>query len=277
MDLSGCYFEYNGITSRKYGLIFANVKTEQFLKLGGDIQQNTIFNKNSKRNIIIGESFKDSPIKFSAEIIADNDRTINHFERRKIEKWLFHCRDYNKLYVDLECDTYGETFEIINGVQKRLYLNCRFINAEKIEGNGGLAGYRFSVECDSCMAWQDPIVCEYEIENTSSVSSSTISVNVDTDLRDYIYPKVTILTGSIGGDIQIINNSDSSTRATSFVSLSPNTTITMNGDGINYISGDHFMKFNNKNFIRLLDGENTLFITGNIRKITFEYQNRRYL
>jgi phage-related protein len=92
-----------------------------------------------------------------------------------------------------------------------------------------------------------------------------------------VYPKVTIQTGSSGGDIQIINFTDDTTRATSFVSLSPNITLTMRGDGINYISGDYYQKFSNKNFIRLLDGENTLNITGDVKKITFEFQNRRYL
>ena len=273
MDLSGSYFEYNGTTSRKYGLIFAHANTEEFEQLNGEIESVVIFNKKGKRNYFIGESFEDSPIKFEAEIITDNDSVIDRFMRREIEKWLFHQHTYCKLYTDMDCDTYGEAYELVNGIQKRLYLNCRFVNPEKIESGSGLIGYRFTVECDSCMAWQDPVTYTYDL----SGSSSTIVVNVDSDLKDYIYPKVTIQTGSSGGDIQIINFTDDNTRATSFVNLSPNITLTMRGDGINYISGDYYQRFSNKNFIRLLDGENQINITGDVKKITFEFQNRRYL
>lgn len=277
MDLSGSYFEYNGTTSRKYGLVFGNVNTDQFLKLSGEITSNVIFNKKDNRNYFIGESFEDSPIQFEAEIVTDNDQTINRFDRREIERWLFHQPNYCKLYTDMDCDMYGEAYELVNGIQKRLYLNCRLVNPEKIEGNGGLAGYRFTVECDSCMAWQDEVTYEFSINNPTATSSSTIRVNVDTDLCDYVYPKVTIQTGSSGGGIQIINLTDSPTRATSFISLSPNVTVIMRGEGINYISGDYYQKFSNKNFIRLLDGENDIIVTGNVAKITFEFQNRRYL
>lgn len=277
MDLSGSYFEYNGTTSRKYGLIFGNVETEQFQKMAGEISSSVIFNKKDNRNYFIGESFEDSPIQFEAEIVTDNDQTINRFDRREIERWLFHQPNYCKLYTDMDCDTYGEAYELVNGVQKRLYLNCRLVDPEKIEGNGGLAGYRFTVECDSCMAWQDEVAYEFSLSNSTTTSSSTIHVNVDTDMNDYVYPKVTIQTGSSGGDIQIINLTDSSTRATSFVDLSPNVTIIMRGEGINYISGDYYQKFSNKNFIRFLDGENNIVVTGNVAKISFEFQNRRYL
>lgn len=273
MDLSGGYFEYNGTSSRKYGLIFAYLNTEEFVQLSGEVEPEVIFNKKSKRNYFVGESFESSPLRFDAEIIMDNDEVVTPFIRREIEKWLFHQRDYCKLYTDMDSDVFGETYELVNGAQKRLYLNCRFINPEKIESLNGLIGYKFTIECDSCMAWQDAVTYDYLL----SSNSSTIAVNVDTDLRDYVYPKVTIQTGSSGGDIQIINFTDDSTRSTSFINLSPNITLTMRGDGINYISGDYYKKFSNKNFIRLLDGENHISITGDVKKITFEFQNRRYL
>lgn len=277
MDLSGSYFEYNGTTSRKYGLIFAHVDTSEFIQLSGEVSSNVIYNKRDNRNYFMGESLEDSPIQFDAEIVIDGETPINRFERREIEKWLFHQPDYCKLYVDMDCDTYGESYELVDGVQKRLYLNCRFVNPEKIDGNGGLVGYKFEVECDSAMAWQDEIEKKYAIGNSSPTSSSVITVDVDTDLNDYIYPKVTISMGSSGGNIQIINQSDSPTRATAFTNVPANATIIMRGAGVNYISGDYYQKFSNKNFIRLLDGANDLIVTGNVDNITFEFQNRRYL
>ena len=100
---------------------------------------------------------------------------------------------------------------------------------------------------------------------------------MDSDLNDYVYPKVTIQIGDVGGDIIISNNTDDASRLTSFVSLTPNVTVVMRGDGINYISGDNYMKFKDKNFIRLLDGENQIAIVGDVVGLSFEFQNRRFL
>lgn len=127
------------------------------------------------------------------------------------------------------------------------------------------------------MAWQDSVTYEYDLGHIDESSNSVITVSPDSDLNDYIYPTVTITMGSVGGDIYITNNTDDSSRLTSFVGLTPYATIIMKGDGINYISGDNYTKFYNRNFIRLVDGNNDLTIIGNIEVISFEFQNRRYI
>lgn len=277
MDFLGSYFEYSGKDSRIYDLVFVNVDTDQYLSLSGETQSNTVFNRMDKKNYYIGESFEDSPIQFEAEIVTSDGSTIDRFIRREIEKWLFHQPAYRRLYTDMECDTYGESYELVEGKQKRLYLNCRFVNPQKIEDAAGLIGYRFTVECDSNMAWQDAVSYTFETDHADAESNSVIIVDVDTDMKDYIYPKVTITIGDVGGDIIVSNNSDDETRLTSFIGLTPNISFVMNGNGINYISGDNYLKFSNKNFIRLLDGENYISIIGDVKEITFEFQQRRYL
>lgn len=275
MDLYGCHFEYAGKTSRLYDLIFATVDTSKHLSLSGKIESISFFNKKEKKNYHLGDSYNSSIMLFEAEVVSS--KTIDRVNQHSIEKWLFHQPDYCKLYIDMNDDPYGECYKIIDGKPKRLYLNCRFVNPKKIDRGEGLAGYRFTVECDSCMAWQDAVTYKYELNNNSAESSSLIKVSVDTDLNDYIYPKVTIKVGSSGGKVSISNNSDDTTRITSFVDLTPNTTVVMNGNGINYISGDNYLKFSNKNFIRLLDGENNLSVVGDIVGLEFEFQNRYYL
>lgn len=277
MDFLGSYFEYSGKDSRIYDLVFVNVDTDQYLSLSGEIQSNTVFNRMDKKNYYIGESFEDSPIQFEAEVVTSDGSTIDRFIRREIEKWLFHQPAYRRLYTDMECDVYGESYELVEGKQKRLYLNCRFVNPQKIEDAAGLVGYRFTVECDSSMAWQDAVSYTFETNHADAESNSIIIVDVDTDMKDYIYPKVTIAMGDVGGDIIVSNNSDDETRLTSFVGLTSNISFVMNGNGINYISGDNYLKFSNKNFIRLLDGENYISIIGDVKEITFEFQQRRYL
>lgn len=273
-DIYGSHFEYGGIMSRQYGLIIANVDSERFLKLSGDITGITVFNKIDRRRYIVGDSLSDYPLSFEIEIITDDERCINKDEKRAIEKWLFNRGCYKKLYFDEADDCLDDMSEIVNGTKKRLYLNCRFVNPEKIEDAFGVIGYKATLEADSGMFWQDPTIYTYELSNTTEGSTSTISIEVDSDIDDYIYPNVTFTLGSSGGDVIIINNSDDNTRLTKFTGLSANATITMKGD-INYISGQNYNKFSTRNFVRLLDGVNGLTVHGDVASITIEFQNRR--
>lgn len=277
MELSGSHFIYNGTSSREYGIIFANANTSRIVSLAGETNSITVYNKSGKRNYFIGESYEDSPLIFEAEVVTDDDRVLNVSTRREIEKWLFHQNDYRKLYIDMACDPFGETYETIDGEQKQLYLNCRFVNPEKLESGAGIIGYKFTIECDSRMAWQDPVTYTYTFDGTSETFDAVISVNVDTDIKDYVYPKVVITMGNTGGDIIISNLTDDETRVTSFTGLTENITFTMKGEGINYVSGDNYLKFSNRNFIRLLDGKNRISLYGDIAGIELEFQNQRYL
>lgn len=277
MELSGNYFIYSGISSRTYGLVFANGTTTRTTRLSGSIESMTVHNNKEHRNYYIGESFDESALLFDIEVITDDDHVLDVAECREIEKWLFRKNGYRKLYIDSDCDFVGETYELVDGELKQLYLNCRFVNPEKIESRGGTVGFKFTVECDSSMAWQDPITCMFSFSDHNSGSDNIVSVNVDTDLQDYVYPKVRITVGGEGGDIAITNESDDETRITSFVGLSPNIVLTMRGYDSNYISGDNYKKFSSRNFIRLLDGVNNIAILGDIAEIEFEFQNQRYI
>lgn len=267
MELFGYDFEYAGISSKTYGMIFANVDTSRQKSLVGQTNIITIFNNRNKKRHFVDTSYESSALSFEAEVVCKGE--ISATNRRQIEKWLFGHTGFQKLYVNSP-----DSSEEVDGEVKRLYLNCKFINPSKVEANG-VVGYRFTVECDTFLAWQDSIVKEYEL-NQESEFSSMISVDVDSDIGDYVYPKVTIKVGSEGGTILLVNHSDSSTRITQFVDLDPNITIEMNG-AINYVSDDNYDKFAYKNFIRLLTGENSIYITGNVQTIKLEWQNMRYL
>lgn len=273
-DMYGSHFEFAGVSSRKWGLIIVNANTSRLIQLGGAKKGVTVFSKSAKKLYLIDDDYSDSPVTFDVEIMTDSDRCLEFAERRLIEKWLFNHRDYRKLYLDIADDEYGETYEYVDGVRKRNYLNCRLINPERIEGNGGVVGYKATLEADSNMFTQDAIVKKYLVNNGAEDISTDISVMVDTDLDEFIYPRVTIQLGSAGGDITICNNSDDSTRLTRFVGMSPLSSVTMKGE-INYVSGQYYLKFADRNFIRLLDGDNKLTILGNVESIEFEYSVRR--
>ena len=273
-DIYGSHFEDGGILSRQYGLIIVVVNTERMLKLSGDITGSTIFNKIENKRYLVGDNMADSPLSFDVEFITDNDRGIPQEERRAIEKWLFNRSGYRKLYFDEADDCFDDMSELVDGIQKRLYLNCRFINPEKIESECGVVGYKATLEADSNMFWQDEIEKSFTLNHANATATSVISVDVDSDVDDYIYPKVTFTLGNVGGDVIIFNSSDDNTRLTKFDGLSAGTTIIMKGC-INYISGQNYQKFSTRNFIRLLDGTNNISVKGNVASISFEFQNRR--
>ena len=272
MDVYGCHFEYAGISSRIYDLIIANVNTQRNISLAGTTQSISIFNKKEKKNYYVGDSYENSPLVFDMEVVTE--RPLHQTEVRKVEKWLFYQKGYKKLFIDIADDIDHETYSLIDGEEKRLYLNCRFINPEKLEYNGGIVGFKFTIECDTNMAYQEPVTITQTFVGTEV--NKTVVVDVDTDTADFTYPKVIIQTGTLGGNIQIVNQDDSSSRITSFITVPPLSQIIMHGK-TNFISGNYYEKFCHKNFIRLLDGENTFSIDGNVTSISFEWQNMRYL
>jgi phage-related protein len=275
-DIYGSHFEYGGVSSRQYDLIIVNADTSRMVQLYGEKKGVTIFSKIANKRYLIDDDYSSSPLTFDVEIMTDSDRCLEPAERRQIEKWLFNRKSYRKLYMDIADDERGETYEYINGDMKRNYLNCRLVNPEKLEGNGGIVGYKATLEADSNMFWQEPIEQLFDVNNGSANSVSNITITVDTDLEEYIYPVVTIRMGNAGGDVIIANNSDDSTRQTKFVGLGGLATVVMKGE-LNYVSGQYYEKFAGRNFIRLLDGVNTFTITGNVESIMFEYSARRAL
>lgn len=273
MILDGRHFQFGEFNSRKHGAIFAHCDTDNYDLIMGNVTSSYIFNKRNKVRYITDDDYKDSPISFEAEIVADNFIAFTAQNRRVIETALFNKPMYKRLYVDIDDDCMGETYEYVDGYLKRLYFNCRFMNPAKIEdGNGLVVGYKFTIECDSYMVWQEAVEKTYTIPN----GGKTISVEVDTDIAEYTYPDVTINVGSAGGNISIINTTDDASRFTRLKNIPPRTILIMKGE-LNYISGQNYEKLENQNFIRILDGENLINVTGDITSVKFKWNNRRFL
>ena len=268
------HFEYAGKSSRDYGLIVANVNTSVMEQSAGDISSLYIFNKRNIKRYLVGTNHYDSPLSFEIEILSECGAPIPIDRKRKIEKWLFNKNYMASFYIDRDDDPKLETVELIDDEIKRLYLKCRFINPVKIEGNGGVVGWQVMMELDSLMWWQDSITKEFTFTGTSSNTVSQASLEIDTDLNDYTYPKVSFTTGSTGGDVTFINQSDDSLRLTKFTGIPAGTLVTMNGD-INHISGNYYNKFVNQNFFRLIDGTNNISVIGDVASLSFEYTCRR--
>lgn len=273
-DIYGSHFEFGGLSSRMYDLVFVNLNTSRWIQLAGNSESVTIYNKGANKAYVIGDDHTKSPVVLDAEITTESCRSLDISEQRQIEKWLFGHKNYRKLYFDMADDPTAATYEIVDGKLYRNYLNCRMLNPERIEGTGGICGYKFQIMCDSNMFWQDAHTHNFSVNNGAPDVSTIVTVPVDTDFREYIYPKVKITMGGTGGDITIVNNTDDSTRLTKFVGISPYATVIMKGE-LNYVSDQYYEKLATRNFIRLLDGENKLFVLGDVDSIEFEYSARR--
>jgi hypothetical protein len=111
--------------------------------------------------------------------------------------------------------------------------------------------------------------------------NNSIDVYVDSDADGYTYPTITIMTGSVGGDIEIVNLSEKvypylmNSYRRFRLNTEPDTEYVIDSSinsysplGINVISGE---------FPRLLNGKNVLFFSGNLKSAKIEWRNRRYL
>lgn len=278
-DMYGTYFEYGGVSSTPHGLVIANVESTRFTQVAGTIAGVTIFNKSGKRNYLIDDDYSGSPLSFEVDIVNKDGDTLSKTRRREIEKWLFNRHNYRKLYllVDDECDPDRDVgTEVINGETKRLYMNCRFLNPSYLEYNGGIVGYRVTLETDCGYWWQDAVTYTRNLNHSNSNVVTDFTIKVDTDIDDYTYPRIRIVMGSSGGDVTFINHTDDSSRLTKFTDLAAGATLIIDSE-YNYINDQYYLKFYKQFFPRLLDGDNSLSVQGNVQSISITFSNRRNL
>lgn len=278
MQLLGNHFIYNGVDSMRYGMIFVNKESDEFLNLCNSPTANTIFNRQSNKSVITGDDYADANLSFDIAVMNENATPYSSSEQRKIKRWLFTQSDYRKLYINRYDDP--DSYEITDSGRLGTYLNCRFTNPSEVISGTGVVGYQFTIECDSSMAWQDPTTKTFTAAEISSAGENGVIIEVDSDFSGYTYPRVDIKIS--GKEINVCNMTDDSNRATAFKLLEGDNDNALKGDLIinsntNFVSGDNYKRFVGQNFPRLLNGENRLKITGNIEKITFTWVNRRFL
>ncbi len=260
-DLYGCYFEYDGFESVDYDLIFGNIDTSRIMALESARNVNTIRSKINNKNYITRVSYDKQSIEFDAEIVTSEGTVINETDVPFIEKALFTKATYGKLKpVEFRED-------------RPVYINCIFINPERIEVVGGIAGFKFTIVTDSVMAWEEE---QAQTFTSETIENDTVIVKVDSDMDEYIYHEVAFTIGNTGGDISLYNNTDDPTRITGFTALPPSIMFTMECD-VNQITSDAYSYFTDMNFIRLKNGENEFVLDGDIQSISFTFKNRKYI
>lgn len=173
-------FEYDGIKSAKYGLFFGHVDTERLKQICGNLEYNQVFYPSLNRQEIHGVNKDEFPLSFDVEIISAEP--ISYWSAKDIKKWLFNSPTYKRLYASSVKD---KTIEKINGEIKRRYVECVFTNPEAMFYADGLHGWKCTCILSSGWAFQD------EIEITYTDFTESITISVDSDNGEYIYPTFT--------------------------------------------------------------------------------------
>lgn len=290
-DIYGSHFLFAGENSRTYGLVVANMQTQRMTRVRGEADSVLYFDKATQRNRLIDLDYTNYPVSFEVEFFTSDEnctnvgeRVLTLDERRAAERWLFRQAGYRSFYPSALDDPTKEVAENVTQVNsegvesrvvKQLYLRCRFINPERIESAGGVIGWRATLEADSGLWWQEETDTWFFPNNPATDSVSTFTITLDTDMPEYTYPRITAYTGDAGGAWSLVNNTDDSTRLTAFSSFPANSGVVMQG-GVNYLSG-YLSRFSEKNFPRLLPGDNNFTVTGNIARIRVRFNNRRML
>lgn len=295
MNFSGNHFVYNGINSQRYNLRILHLDTQPITQASGTPEYNKIFYNNEKRNSIIGMNWSESPISTEIEFITD--KPLKKQDKREVEKWLFNNSQFQKLYIDIRED---EEIEIINGERKQCYIECVFYEPTAIEYYGGIVGFKAKMDMSCPFASQDEIKIEFGNEDL-------MTINIDTDLNEPIYPKIIIETNSDTSDESICLDNDNGIsykynynfRTKNYVEETIYNTIEIKNVPVNSIltidtklaqvilerkeSQEKLVWFDNITdfkFLKLLQGENNLmwvFGQRKIKSITFIYQQMRYI
>lgn len=265
------YYIYDGINSSRYHLLFASLDTERLTQICGSLNYSTEYYKGLKRHEIHSKKWDDSPLSFDVEILSEYP--IDDIAARKIKRWMFNASSWKKLYED-----YGakkSLDEVIDGQLKRSYVECVFTNPYEVRKSGHLFGWKCTCILATPMAIQDAI------GKTYTDFSDNIILSTSSDIDEYIYPYIEIKVGnsSISTDIAIKNITDNN-RAMRINNITADATLYIDcgvGSIIDSSNNSYYDKLKDQRFLRLLQGDNKLSVTGDIDSIKFVWNNMKYI
>ena len=266
-------FEYNGVMSTQYGLFFGHVNTERLKQICGNLEYNQVFYPSLNRQEIHGINKDEFPLSFDLEIISAEP--ISHWLEKEIKKWLFNSPTYKKLYASRFKD---KTVEMINGKEKRNYVECIFTNPEAMFYADGLHGWKCTCVLSSGWAFQDEIEIKYSFDVPTV--ETEITIPVDSNNNDYIYPSFTMVADNSSAQMNIkLKNKSDNNRIMEVDGVPSETVISVLSDigTIKDNTGQSLYTFlKDQKFLRLVNGDNVILVKG-ITSLTICYQNVRYI
>ena len=254
-------FVYGGEVSESYNLQIASNETGTISSNGSgtvEIIQDFIFRKPVP--YFYGVKYS-SNLSFPVTFFSPDE--ITALDASYIQKWLFGGSSYKNLAI-AQPDMEG------------IYFRTIFTDPQIIRSGNLIRGFSGMAVCDSQWVRTYPRTITYNY--TSAPSGSSIVFYNNSHYEGYNKPNISFTMNASGGDISIVNESDSN-REFKFTGLSAYEVITVNSDlGIITSSlGYRRLSNFNKNFMRLKDGVNNLSLTGAISQLNITYEFIRRL
>lgn len=255
MSIVGTTFRYDGIPSQPMGLFFGCINTSPGdTPLGGEWEYTKFRNAHNSVTTIVDSDLSEN-LEFSAEVISE--APLSPLQQRRICRWLFDRPNYRELRIQSP-EYYG------------LHFDCILKKAQPILVGGNCFGYQFDVECNAPWAWEDSQYLTYRPK-----SGEEICIQNSSDNPDYTKPSIKLVTGSAEGIIRIINQTDNN-QTVQFDPAPKNCTIVLDELGqVSSPKGSLNLQGYNGGLLRLLPGENTLRIYGELTEFSLSYQNAR--
>ena len=243
------YFTYDGVFSGEYGLRIADFDADT-INTTDVFSKEVITTKPARLDrFFYSGSRLTNPQRYSFTILSE--RQISDDARREILSWLLSRSEYKKLVVH-QPDLEG------------YWYNCVFPDINIVYARGRCVGFTVTALFDSMYGYGEPKT--FTVSGTGG--TRTLSLNNESDVLDgYVYPKVSFRASSpsSGFDIQLINNTDDSSRVFGFSGLSPNESVSVDNELkiiTSSVSGDKLSNFT-KQWFRLRRGVNKLSVTIN--------------
>ncbi len=254
----GRSFMFDGISSELYGLHINDVSDGSLSKSVASSSQQIYEEKIYRRPTPYFFGSTPSP-RLTFEFSAFSEQEIDANTFGLIAKWLTSPRSYKKFFVD-QIDS------------QSWYANVIFNNIQANKSGHIIQGFSATIECNSPWTYSFPQTVDYTYDS-SVVSDTIVFNNSSQDSGDYLYPTLTIITNTNGGNLKITNVEDNN-RISIFTGLMPNEIVTINSDLQTIVSNSGLLRLGNfnKNFLRLVPNRNTLKIQGNVAVVSLTYQ-----
>lgn len=263
-------FYFNGQKLSDYGFIICDFGDNDGMKnasAGSAIEYNTSKPPRSHEWMDIGGEYSE-PLEFEIAICKNpdaldegeyNNGYLTIAEERKISKWLKQNQGFQEFYfVPTEIG------------QETIFFFARITGFESVRICSSIVGYKLTITTNAPFGFSEEKVTE--IVGSSSTSVQKI-IDVDSDERDHIFPKITVFTDT-PGDVYIDNVSNES--STYLYNLTTNETVIIDKAHIGIkTNADHNIIANfNKRWLRLSDGSNTIKVNGKCN-VTISYREPR--
>lgn len=268
MSFWGKSFTFDGVPSEQYDLrLFDPPDGESGVKespAGSDVQIKQTWIYRRPKVFHFG-NYQNTPLEF--DLYAGSFDPMNGIDRSRIEKWLMGRGGYKKLQI---------TQDDIQDV----YYNVICTGASNAFVGNVQEGVKLHFICDSPWGYTFPRILTQTFTG-NEIKNFNLTFYNDSDDYGYLKPIVSFTLNSIGNSFAITNlndiNSNGDPNIFSFTGITPGETITVDNDLKTIVSSTGLYRLDNfnKNWFRLIPGENVLNIISGIGTYTITYSLAR--